>query len=158
MTFAQTHQSTEAKPPQVELQTIRYDKFDFWKKTIDVIAVVSVKNQTAALKLQDVTYKLKLNDNAVAEGKHDKDIEIPATGEVEIELPFTVDLTSIPGVAWDAMTESFTLRYEIETEFTVPLFASLKHTQKSSFKGDLPIGEAVYSLSKKFKERLFGKP
>lgn len=155
---AQDNRSTDAKLPLVELKTIKYERFNFWNKTIEVIAVIGVKNQSAALRLQDVNYKLKLNDQAVATGKRETDIEIPATGETEIELPFTVDLTQIPGVAWEAITESFTLRYEIETEFTVPLFASLKHKQATSFKGDLPIGEAVYALSKKFKERLFGKP
>ncbi len=157
LAFAQDAQPPLTNQPQVTLKNINFDKFDLWKKTVEVIAVVEIKSQGVALKLRDVNYKLNLNDNAVAEGKYEKEIEIPATGETEIKLPFTLDLTSLPGVTWDMITESFTLRYEIETEFTIPLFATLKHTQKTSFKGDLPLGEAVYSLSKKFKEKIFGK-
>ncbi len=157
LAFAQEANPAEARQPQVVLKTINFDKFDLWKKTVEVIAVVEIKSQGVALKLQEVNYKLKLNDNPVAEGKYEKEIAIPASGESEINLPFTLDLTSLPGVTWDMISESFTLRYEIETEFTIPLFATLKHTQKTSFKGDLPLGEAIYSLSKKFKERIFGK-
>jgi LEA14-like dessication related protein len=142
--------------PQVVLKDIHFDKLDLWKKTVEMIAVVEIKNQGAALKLRDMNYKLKLNDHPVAEGKYADEIALSATDKTEVQLPFTLDLTSLPGVTWDMLTESFTLRYEIETEFTLPLFAALKHTQKTSFKGDLPIGEAVYSLSKKFKEKIFG--
>lgn len=154
--LAQQTNSSAANKPQVLLKDINFDKFDLWKKTIEVIAIVEIKSPGVALKLQDLNYKLKLNDNAVAEGKYEKEIAIPATGETEIKLPFTLDLTTLPGVTWDMMSESFTLRYEIETEFTIPLFATLKHTQKTSFKGDLPLGEAVYSLSKRFKAKIFG--
>lgn len=142
--------------PQVVLKDIHFDKLDLWKKTVEMIAVVEIKSQGVALKLRDMNYRLKLNDHPVAEGKYADEIELSATDKTEINLPFALDLTSLPGVTWDMLTESFTLRYEIETEFTIPLFAALKHTQKTSFKGDLPIGEAVYSLSKKFKEKIFG--
>jgi LEA14-like dessication related protein len=155
-TLAQDKPTSEANKPQVVLKNINFDKFDLWKKTVEMIAVVEIKSQGVALKLRDVNYKLKLNDNPVGEGKYEE-LEIPATEKVEVKLPFTLDLTSLPGVTWDMITESFTLRYEIETEFTIPLFANLKTSQKTSFKGDLPIGEAVYSLSKKFKEKIFGK-
>src|SRR5205085_10950222 len=119
---------------------------------------VEMKNLSGGFKLTDVHYNLKLNDNQVAEGKYEKELEIPASGELVLELPFTVDMTSIPGVAWNTITDSFTLRYELEAEFTIPIFATLKHTQKSSFKGDLPLGEAFASLTNKLKEKLFGKP
>jgi LEA14-like dessication related protein len=154
---AQEVKPLEANKPQVVLKDINFDKFDLWKKTVEMIAVVEIKSPGVALKLRDVNYKLKLNDNPVAEGQYEQDVELPATGETEIKLPFTLDLTSLPGVTWDMITESFTLRYEIETAFTIPLFAALNHTQKTSFKGDLPLGEAVYSLSKKFREKIFGK-
>ena len=61
-------------------------------------------------------------------------------------------------MAWNTVTDSLTLRYELDTEFTIPLFASLKHTQKSSFTGDFPIGTALTALPGRLKERLFGKP
>jgi LEA14-like dessication related protein len=148
----------EDKKPTFELKGIAFKGFDLSSKTADVIASVEIKNLSGGFKLTDVHYNLKLNDNQVAEGKYEKELEIPASGEILVELPFTVDITSVPGVAWNTITDSFTLRYELETEFTVPIFAMLKHTQKSSFKGDLPLGEAFTSLSNKLKEKLFGKP
>ena len=148
----------EDKKPTFELKGISFKGFDLSNKTADVVASVEVKNLSGGFKFTDVNYKLKLNDNEVAEGKYERELEIPASGEILLELPFTVDMTSIPGVAWNTITDSFTLRYELETEFTVPIFAALKHTQKSSFKGDLPLGDAFTSLSNKLKEKLFGKP
>jgi LEA14-like dessication related protein len=158
MGASRNRQNDDDKKPKFELKGIACKGFDLANKTAEVVATVDVKNAGGAFKLKDVNYKLRLNDQEVAEGKYEKDLEIPATGEATFELPFTVELTSIPGVAWNAIGEAFTLRYELETEFTIPLFATLKHTQKTSFKGDLPIGEAFSSLSNKLKEKLFGKP
>jgi LEA14-like dessication related protein len=149
---------TEDKKPTFELKGIAFKGFDLANKTADIIASVEVKNLSGGFKLTDVQYAFKLNEHKVAEGKYEKELEIPASGEVLLELPFTVDMTTVPGVAWNTITDSFTLRYELETEFTVPIFAALKHTQKSSFKGDLALGEAFTSLSNKLKEKLFGKP
>jgi LEA14-like dessication related protein len=148
----------EDKKPTFELKDIAFKGFDLSNKTADIIATVEVKNLNGGFKLTDVQYKFKLNDNQLAEGRYEKELEIPASGEVLLELPFTVDMTAIPGVAWSTITDSLRLRYELEAEFTVPIFAALKHTQKSSFKGDLPLGEAFTSLSNKLKEKLFGKP
>ncbi len=155
---ADDHQAVEDKKPTFELKSLAFKSFDLSNKTAHGMASVAVKNPYGAFKLADVKYKLKLNDQEVAEGKYEKELEIPASVEVTLELPFTVDITSIPGVAWNTITDSLILRYELETEFTVPLFAALKHTQKSSFKGDLTLGEAFASVSNKLKEKLFGKP
>lgn len=146
------------KKPAVELKGIAFKGFDLSNKTADIIASVEVRNLSGGFKLTDIQYKFKLNDTQLAEGKYEKELEVPASGEVLLEMPFTVDMTAIPGVAWNTLTDSLTLRYELEAEFTVPIFAALKHTQKSSFKGDLPLGEAFSSLSNKLKEKLFGKP
>jgi LEA14-like dessication related protein len=155
---ADDNQAGDHKKPTFELKSIAFKGFDLSHQTADGIAAVEVKNPGGAFKLTDVNYKLKLNDKEIAEGKYEKELEIPASGELTLELPFTVDLTAIPGLAWNTMTDSFTLRYELETEFTVPLFAALKHTQKSSFKGEFPLGEAFTSVSNRLKEKLFGKP
>jgi LEA14-like dessication related protein len=149
---------TDDRKPTFDLKSIAFKGFDLANKTADVIASVEVKNAGGAFKLRDVQYKLKLNDRAVADGKIDQDLEIPASGEAIIELPFTVDMTAIPGVAWNTVSDSFTLRYELEAEFTIPLFAALQTTQKTSFTGDIPIGQAFSSLSNRLKEKIFGKP
>jgi LEA14-like dessication related protein len=155
---ADDSKTDDDKKPKFELKSIAFKSFDLSNKTADVVATVEVKNAAGAFKLQDVNYRLKLNDQGVAEGKYEKDLEIPASGEMMIELPFTVDMTSIPGVAWNTISDSFTLRYELEAEFTIPLFAAPKARQKTSFTGDIPIGEAFRSLSNKLKEKIFGKP
>ena len=155
---ASAAQTQDARKPDVELQGLELKGVDLSNKTADVLFSVAVKNPGPAFKLKDLTYRLKLNDYQAAEGKYEKEVEVAASGETVVELPFTFDLTKIPGVAWNAMTESFILRYELETEFTVPLFASLKHTQKTSFKGDFPLGDVLTSLPGRLKEKLFGKP
>ncbi len=155
---ADGNKANKDKKLPFELKQIAFKGFDLSRQTADGIATVELKNPGGAFKLTNVSYKLKLNDHQVAEGKYEKELEIPAGGDVTLELPFTVAITSIPGVAWNTITDSLTLRYEFETEFTIPLFASFSHTQQSSFKGDLPLGEAFTSLSNRLKEKLFGKP
>lgn len=155
---ADDSQTADDKKPTFELKSIAFKDFDLSNKTAEVLASVVVKTAAGGFKLTDVKYQLKLNDQELAQGKCENDVEISASGETLLELPFTVDITAIPGVAWHTLTDSLTVRYELETEYTIPLFASLKHTQKTSFKGDLPLGEAFATLSNKLKEKLFGKP
>ena len=65
---ADDKQSDDDKKPKFELKNIAFKGFDLSNKTAEVMALVEVKNVGGALKLQDVKYKLRLNDQEVAEG------------------------------------------------------------------------------------------
>lgn len=146
------------KKPDLELKGIEWKGVNLANQTAEAVFSVAIKNPGPAFKLQDLTYRLTLNDRPVADGAYEKDVAVAATGETVVALPLTFDLTQIPGVAWNAAKDSFTVRYELQTEFTIPIFAALKHTQKTSFKGDVPIPDALTALPGKLKEKLFGKP
>jgi LEA14-like dessication related protein len=151
-------QPQEERRPTVELKAVALKGVDVSNQTAETVFSIAIQNPGPKFKLKDLAYKLRLNEYPIAEGKVETEIEIAAAGETVVELPFTVDLTQIPGVAWRTLTDSLMLHYELETVFTVPLFASLQHTQKSSFKGDFPVGDAMMALPGKFKEKIFGKP
>jgi len=151
-------QVQEEKKLEVELKGFEIKGVKLSEMTVETVVSVAIKNPGPAFRLQDLTYRLMLNEQKIAAGVHEKEVMVAAAAETIVELPFTVELTKVPGVAWNAATDSFTLRYELETEFTIPLFAALKHTQKSSFKGDFPIPDAITALPAWVKEKLFGKP
>ena len=151
-------QVQEGKKPEVELKSFEIKAVKLSEMTVETVVSMAIKNPGPAFRLQDLTYRLTLNEQKIAAGAYEKEVTVAAAAETVVELPFTVELTKVPGVAWNAASDSFTLRYELETEFTIPLFANLKHTQKSSFKGDFPIPDAITALPAWVKEKLFGKP
>jgi len=86
-----------------------------------------------------------------------KDIEVPANSSATFELPCSVDLSALPGVAWAVVAGGFDVHYELETEFTVPLFASLSPRIKTSITGDLSLAESVSGWTARIKERMASK-
>ena len=151
-------QAQDEKRPEVVWKGFEIKGVNLSDMTVETVVSVAIKNPGPAFRLQDLTYRLTLNEYKIASGAYEKEVEVAAAAETVVELPFTVEMTRVPGVAWNAATDSFTLRYELETEFTIPLIAALKHTQKSSFKGDFPIPDAITALPAWIKEKLFGKP
>ena len=112
----------ENKTPQVHLKGISIKSIDWWNKTAQTELSILVDNPGPAVKLKELNYRLKLNDQQAAEGKYDKEIELPARARTAVELPCVIDLSSVPGVAWSVISEGFDVRYQFDTEFIVPLF------------------------------------
>ena len=151
--FAQDN-PTQQKP-DFKVKSVKLNGIDWSKKTADTTVVVVVSNPGIGFKLTDLHYKLKMDDSGFAEGTYDKEAQIPTKGEAEIELPFTIDLTSLPLVAWNSIKDLLTLHYEIEAEFKIPLLALFSPMQKTSFKGDFSLTEALAELPAKIKEKIF---
>ena len=151
--FAQEKAAEEK--PDFKVKSVKLNGIDWSNKTADTTVLIVITNPGVGFKLTDLNYKLKMNETSFAEGKYDKEVQIPAKGEAEIELPFTIDLTTIPIVAWNSIKDSLTLHYEIEAEFKIPLFTFLTSSQKTSFKGDFSLTEALPELPAKVKEKIF---
>jgi LEA14-like dessication related protein len=151
--FAQ--ENSAQQKPDFKVKSVKLNGIDWSNKTADTTVVVVVSNPGIGFKLTDLQYKLKMNDSSFAEGKYDKEAQIPSKGEAEIELPFTIDLTTLPLVAWNSIKESLTLHYEIEAEFKIPLLTLFSPTQKTSFKGDFSLTDALAELPAKIREKIF---
>src|SRR5262249_44610731 len=141
--------------PDFQVKSVKLNGIDWSKKTADTTVVVVITNPGIGFKLTDLHYKLKMNDSSFAEGKYDQEAQIPTKGEAEIELPFTIDLTTLPLVTWNSIKDSLTLHYEIEAEFKIPLLALFSTMRKTSFKGDFSLTEALAELPAKIKEKIF---
>ena len=74
-----------------------------------------------------------------------------------VELPCTVDLSALPGIAWSVVAGGFDVHYQLDTEFTVPLFGSLSPKVKTSFGGDLSLARTVTGWTAQIKERIASK-
>jgi len=151
--FAQ--ENSAQQKPDFKVKSVKLNGIDWSNKTADTTVVVVVSNPGIGFKLTDLQYKLKMNDSSFAEGKYDKEAQIPSKGEAEIELPFTIDLTTLPLVAWNSIKESLTLHYEIEAEFKIPLLTLFSPNQKTSFKGDFSLTDALAELPAKIREKIF---
>lgn len=153
---AQTRALEENKPA-VHLKGVSIKAVDWNNRTAETELAIAIDNPGPAFKLKDLSYRLKLNDKQAAEGKYDKDIEVPANSSATFELPCSVDLSALPGVAWAVVAGGFDVHYELETEFTVPLFASLSPRIKTSIGGDLSLAGTVSGWTARIKERIASK-
>lgn len=141
----------------VHLKGVSIKAVDWKNRTAETQLSIAIDNPGPAFKLKDLSYRLKLNEKQAAEGKYDKDIEVPANSSATFELPCSVDLSALPGVAWAVVAGGFDVHYELETEFTVPLFASLSPRIKTSITGDLSLAESVSGWTARIKERMASK-
>jgi LEA14-like dessication related protein len=153
---AQTRALEENKPA-VHLKGVSIKAVDWDKRTAETGLSIAIDNPGPAFKLKDLSYRLKLNDKQAAEGKYDKDIDVPANSSATFELPCSVDLSALPGVGWAVVAGGFDVHYELETEFTIPLFASLSPRIKTSIGGDLSLAGTVSGWTARIKERIASK-
>jgi len=148
--------SLENEKPQVHLKGVSFKSIDWRNSIAQTELSIDVDNPGPALKLRDLSYRLKLNDKQAAEGKYEKEIELPARASTTVKLPCAIDMSSVPGVAWSVISEGFDVHYQFDTEFTVPLFPPLSPRIKTSINGDLSLTETVSGWSAKIKERISG--
>lgn len=153
---AQTRAIEENKPA-VHLTGVSIKAVDWNSRTAEAELSIALDNPGPAFKLKDLSYRLKLNEKQAAEGKYDKAIEVPANSTATFELPCSVDLSALPGVAWAVVAGGFDVHYELETEFTVPLFPSLNHRLKTTLAGQFSLVGTVSGWTAKIKERIANK-
>jgi LEA14-like dessication related protein len=150
-------QTSEYTKPDVHLKGVSVEHVDWAKGTADTKLLLEIGNAGPAFKIKDLSYTLKLNDKPAAEGKYDRDVAVPAHASATFELPCTVDLTALPGVAWKIIAGGFEIHYELETEFTVPIFSSFNPRIKRSIEGEFSLVTTVYGWTTKIKEHLSSK-
>ena len=148
--------AVEGEKPKVRLKGLSFKSIDWANQIAQTDLSVVVDNPGPALKLRDLSYRLKLNDKQAAEGKYNKEIELLARASKTVELPCAIDLSAIPGVAWSVIAGGFDVHYQFDTEFTVPIFPSLSPRIKTSINGELSLTETVSGWSARIKERISG--
>ena len=148
--------SVEDQKPKAHLKGLSFKSIDWRNGTAQTELSILLDNPGPAFKLKNLSYRLKLNEKQAAEGKYDKEIDVPARASTTVELPCVIDLSSVPGVAWSVISEGFDVRYQFDTEFTIPLFPPLSPRVKTSINGDLSLTETVAGWSARIKERITG--
>lgn len=143
--------------PAVHLKGVSVKAVNWNNRTVQTELTIAVENPGPAFKLSDLSYRLKLNDKQAAEGKYDKEIEVPARSSATFDLPCAVDLSALPGVAWAVVAGGFDVHYELETEFSVPLFLTITPRLKTSIEGDLSLTETISGWTARIKERIAGQ-
>jgi len=146
--------SQQYDKPKVELKAISIQSVDWSKRAANTTVSIEIDNHGPAFKLKDLNYRLKVNGTQAAEGKHEKEIEIAAESKTTVSVPCVVDLNTLPGLTWSTITRGFDVSYELETEFTVPLFGSLGPRIQNTFKGELSLSASLSSVTSRIKDKL----
>ena len=149
--------SIEDKKPALQLKSVSIERVDWTTRSAETRLSIAIDNPGPAFTLKDLSYRLKLNDAQAAEGKYSKEIVIPANSSVTFELPCSVDLSAMPGIAWRIIAGGFDVHYELETEFTVPLFPQIEPRIKTSIAGDLSLAGTVSGWTARIKEHISAK-
>ena len=142
----------EENKPAVHLTSVSIKTVDWNRRTAQTELSITIDNAGPAFKLKDLSYRLKLNEKQAAVGKYDKEIEVPARSSAAFNLPCKVDLSALPGVAWAVVAGGFDVHYELEAEFTVPLFSPLSPRIKTSIGGDISLVGTVSGWTARIKE------
>ena len=147
-------QTAAARKPAIYLKSVSVERVDWSKRTAETKLSIGVDNSGPAFKLKDLSYRLKLNNTLAGEGKYEQDISIPAESSATFDLPCNVDLSAAPGIAWGIIAGGFEVHYELETEFTLPIFPTLSPRIKTAIDGDLSLASTVSGWTAKIKERI----
>ncbi|MEK6303004.1 MAG: LEA type 2 family protein [Acidobacteriota bacterium] len=146
----------EEARPAVQLKGVSIEGVNWSNRSAQTKLSIAIDNPGPAFKMKDLSYRLKLNDKQAAEGKYDKEIQVPAHASATFDLPCDVDLSALPGVAWGVLAGGFEVHYDLETEFTVPL-PLLNPRVKTSLGGDLSLAATVSGWSARIKESISSK-
>jgi LEA14-like dessication related protein len=146
------------KKPSVKLKGIALSRIDWSNRAADATVSVEIDNPGSEFKVKDVNYRLKLNGLVAAEGKHKNGLKVPAGSSATIDVPITISLSVLPAITWSAVSEGLKLKYELDAEFTVPVFAFFNHKVKTAFSGELTPESLISSMSEKVKQQLGLKP
>ena len=149
--------AADSGKPRIELKGVTVKGIDLQKKTADTTISVEIHNPGSSFKVKDVSYRLKLNGKHIAEGKYKDEIRIPSNSSAVVEVPLTVSIQEIPGLAWSTVAGGFAVRYDLETAFTVPVMALFNRKMTTSFSGEFVFGQMFSGLPEAIRERLFGK-
>jgi LEA14-like dessication related protein len=147
-------QTAGARKPALHLKSVSVERVDWSNRTAETRLSIGVDNSGPAFKLKDLSYRLKLNDTLAGEGKYEPDISIPAESSATFDLPCSVDLSAAPGIAWGIIAGGFEVHYELETEFTLPIFPALNPRIKTAIDGDLSLASTVSGWTATIKERM----
>jgi LEA14-like dessication related protein len=146
--------ASEAAKPKISFKGLSVRRVDVDKKTVELRVKVDVNNPGPGFKLKDLRYRVKLNAEDAAAGRAEKRLEIAAESTSSLELPLMVRLKSLPLITWTTVTDGFTVKYEVQIEGTVPVFASLTHKLRVESNGELSLSEAIADCYARMRNRL----
>ena len=120
---------------------VTLEAIDFRSQTARLSVGLDVSNRLIPVSLKDFDYRLRLFDQDFINGRYDGTMKIGRQGS-RVNLPVTVSLRSIPGIVWNAFSNRGQVRYELGTDFTLPLFIFNKRVS-ANFDGEVPLRSLV---------------
>lgn len=111
--------------------------FQVTNVTLEDVAIsvkMNIKNPNPLpLKLDQVTYALKFSGEQVTEGTFDQGVNIPASGENDVTVPFKFKYSSVGNLISSLLKNTFTKEYEINGSAKLGIF-SIPFSQKGEVK------------------------
>ncbi|HXG65261.1 MAG TPA: LEA type 2 family protein [Blastocatellia bacterium] len=126
----------------IDVSEVTLEAIDFRAQTARMSVGLEVSNPYIPLRVKDFDYRLRLYGLEAIEGSHDGMMKLGGKGASRINLPFTVNLRSIPGVVWSAFKNRGRLQFDLDTGFTLPLYVFEKRFDQS-VSGEVPLKSLV---------------
>ena len=125
----------------MKVADVTLEAIDFRSQTARLSVGLDVSNNLIPVSLKDFDYRLRLFDQDFIDGRYDGTMRIGRQGS-RVNLPVTLSLRSIPSIVWNAFSNRGQVRYELGTDFTLPLFVFNKRVS-ADFDGEVPLRSLV---------------
>lgn len=120
------------KDPEVKVLDFKVTNVTL--EDVSVAVQMNIKNPNPIpLKLDAVNYSLKFSGEKVTEGVFDDGVNVPASGENNVTVPFRFKYSSLGSLVTSLLNNTFTREYELDGSAKLGIF-SVPFKQKGEVK------------------------
>lgn len=130
----------------VKVSELTLEAINFRDQTARLNLGLDITNPYIPVKLKDFGYRLSLFNQPTIEGQQNGTLRLGGRNGAHVDLPVVVNLRAIPEVLWSAFSNRGNVRYQLDTDFSVPLLFFSKHVNQS-FAGEVPLRSLVDAAS-----------
>ncbi|AGH96317.1 LEA type 2 family protein [Pseudobdellovibrio exovorus] len=117
-----------------EVKVIDFKVTNVTLEDVSVAVQMNIKNPNPIpLKLDAVNYALKFSGEKVTEGVFDDGVNVPASGENNVTVPFRFKYSSLGNLVTSLLNNTFTREYELDGSAKLGIF-SIPFKQKGEVK------------------------
>ncbi len=139
------NRSADSKIIGIKVNEVVLEAINFQERTARMSLALSISNPIP-VRLKDFQFDLRLFRMDAISGDYAGEMKVGGKRPVLVNLPFTVNLRSIPKVVWSAFRNKGRLQFDLDTAFTLPLLVFEKRFEKS-LSGEIPLKSLVDAAS-----------
>lgn len=107
-----------------EVKVIDFKVTNVTLEDVAIAVQMNIKNPNPVpLKLDEVTYSLKFSGEKVTEGIFEDGVNVPASGENNVTVPFKFKYSSLGNLVTSLFNNTFTREYELDGSAKLGIFS-----------------------------------